>query len=121
MSRRTGKGPSKLDLRRAAEAAERLQASGEGGEATKAKKKTTKRTTTKTGSKRTKKKVDPQRQRIVWVVCDNSNQQVAKFPFNQLPEAEKKVEEMNQKGRGPYFVQRLKEPMPIEEETPADD
>lgn len=120
MARRTTKSPSRLELRKAAEAAEKMQgegkskATGEEGLVKKVKKKTVRR-------KSTKKKVDPQRLRLVWGVFDNSNQQVATFPYPERESADKKAAEMTEKGRGPYFVQPVKEPMPIEEEVPAEE
>ncbi|MFO0947903.1 MAG: hypothetical protein U1D30_18605 [Planctomycetota bacterium] len=66
--------------------------------------------------KSTKKKVDPHRLRLVWGVFDNSNQQVATFHYSDRAGADKKAEEMTEKGRGPYFVQPVKEPLPLEPE-----
>lgn len=104
MARRVGKSASRLDLRRAAEAAELLGASDSGS----AKKKAVKK---KAATRRkTKKKTVSEKMRMVWGVFDNGNQQIATFPYSDREEADKKAEEMNAKGRGIYFVQPVKEP-----------
>lgn len=73
----------------------------------------------KRAKRASKKKVDTSRLRLVWGVFDNSNQQIATFPYPDRRAAEEKVAQMGDKGRGPYFVQPVKEPMPIEiEEKP---
>lgn len=116
MARRTGKSPSRLELRRANDAAEeRLKEGGAepaGDEAKPAKKAAAKKPAVK--RKSTKKKSDPTRMRMVWGVFDNSNQQIASFPYNDRASADKRVVDLSEKGRGPYFVQPVKEPMPIE-------
>jgi hypothetical protein len=53
---------------------------------------------------------------MVWGVFDNSNQQIAAFPYAQRAEAEKKVQDMAGKGKGPYFIQPVKEAI-LEEEV----
>lgn len=91
-------------MRRAAEAAEKLGASG----ASSAKKKAAKK---KTATRRkTKKKAVSEKMRMVWGVFDNGNQQIATFPYSDRADADKKAEEMTAKGRGIYFVQPVKEP-----------
>lgn len=141
---RKGKTTSRLELRKAAEAAERLSEEEEaeddvesdddsaelGGDADvdvgiaelsedeeeKPVVKTVKKKPAKKAVRRksSKKKVDAQRLRLVWGVFDNSNQQIATFPYPDRAAAEQKATEMREKGRGPYFVQPVKEPMPIE-------
>ena len=116
MARRT-KAPGRLELRKAAEAAERLEEENK-PMADKAAKKTVKK---KTVRKRvTKKKVVSQRLKMVWGVFDNSNQQIASFPYSDRGAADAKVSEMGEKGRGPYFVQPVKEPIPEEDEPEAE-
>jgi hypothetical protein len=109
---------SRLELRREAEVAEKLEnAEGADGAAAKpAKKAAAKKTAAKKpAASRSKKakKVDPTRLRLVWGVFDNSNQQIATFPYSDRAAADAKVVEMMDKGRGPYFVQPVKEPMPL--------
>lgn len=52
------------------------------------------------------------RMRIVWNVVSDAFKTIATFDFSQRAEAETKAEEMNSKGKGTYFVQKSKEPMP---------
>lgn len=112
MARRTTKSPSRLELRKAAEAAKATQ---EGAAEPAAKKKTAEKAPRKKTAKK-KKKVDPSRLRLVWGVFDNSNQQVASFPYPERSQADKKAADLSEKGRGPYFVQPVKEAIPLESE-----
>lgn len=119
MARRSSKPPSRLELRKQAEAAESVGSASEeeSGEAASGKVAVKKKAVKKTvRRKSTKKKVDPHRLRLVWGVFDNSNQQVAVFPYTDRAGADKKAAEMTEKGRGPYFVQPVKEPLPLEPE-----
>lgn len=111
MARKSGKSPSRLDLRKAAEAAEKL---GKTAAPKAAKKKATKKKTTK----KTKAAAHPERLRMVWGVFDNSNQQIAAFPYAQRAEAEKKLQDMAGKGKGPYFIQPVKEAIIEDDEEP---
>lgn len=106
MARRTTKAPSRLELRKAAEAAE-------GAEGTTVAKK--KAASDKPKRKSTKKKAAVPRYRLVWGVFDNSNQQIATFAYNERAGADRKASDMTEKGRGKYFVQPVKEVMPPEE------
>lgn len=112
MPRRTTKSPSRLELRKAAEAAEKKPKAAK-GEAKATKKAPAKKRTTKKSTKAVK---NPERLRMVWGVFDNGNQQIAAFPYAQRELAEKKVEDMAGKGKGPYFIQPVKEPIIEEEE-----
>ena len=117
MARRPPKKTSRVELRKAAEAAEQMEAMESQGDS--AKKAAAKKTVKKKKAVRRKssKKAELQRMRMVWGVFDNSNQQVATFPYPEREAAEKKATDLNDKGRGPFFVQPVKEPMP--EEPPA--
>jgi hypothetical protein len=77
----------------------------------------------KRAKRTTKKKVDSGRLRLVWGVFDNSNQQVATFPFPERRAAEEKAAQLTEKGRGEYFVQPVKESIPatLEDDRPARD
>lgn len=108
MARRASKSTTRLDLRKEAEAAEKLKSEEKPATKAKAKKKKAARKTTR---RKTKKKVEAQRMRLVWGVFDNSSQQIAVFPYPERKDAEKKAEEMTAKGRGIYFVQPVKEPI----------
>lgn len=56
--------------------------------------------------KKTTKQV---RKRVVWVVYDNSNKPVARFPYTQKKEADEKAEQLKTDKKATYFVQPLKE------------
>ena len=106
MAKRTGKTPNRLELRKAAEAAEKKKKDAPASKA-KAKKAPAKKGTRRKSAKSSA----PERLRMVWGVFDNSNQQVAAFPYAQRQLAEKKIEDLAGKGRGPYFIQPVKEPI----------
>ncbi|QDU60626.1 hypothetical protein Pan216_14730 [Planctomycetes bacterium Pan216] len=110
MVRRSSKSPSRVELRKQAEAAEKLEASGDAPVKkvkAKAKKKATRRTS------KSKAKAAAERMRMVWGIFDGHNQQVATFPYPERSAADAKCEELTQgKGRGPYFVQPVREPYP---------
>lgn len=118
MARRTGKPPSRIELRKAAEAAEKSEKPAKKKVAGA---KATKKPAKKTTRKKTKASTAPERLRMVWGVFDNSNQQVAAFPYSGRADAEKKVEDMAGKGRGPYFIQPVKEAILEAEEDEAKD
>ena len=61
--------------------------------------------------KPTKKKVATQRMRMVWGVFDNGNNVIATFPFPERALADKRCGDLNEKGRGAFFVQPVKEPI----------
>lgn len=52
------------------------------------------------------------RKRIVWVVLNDSFKPVAQFDFNQKKEADKKVKELNEKGKATHFLQKQKIEIP---------
>ena len=123
MARRKARGPSLRDKQVEAEYAAKLEAEEAASPtAKKATKKTTKKKATKRKAtkSRARKKVS-ERQRIVWAVFNNSNQQVAAFDYPEKDAAYKKVEELGEKG-GPYFVQRVKEALVVsDDDTDTDD
>jgi flagellar hook-length control protein FliK len=100
-----------MELRRAVEAADKKPKAAKTPSAKSAKKPAKKKST-----KKTKAAQVPDRLRMVWGVFDNSNQQIAAFPYAQRAEAEKKVQDMAGKGKGPYFIQPVKEAI-LEEEV----
>jgi hypothetical protein len=51
------------------------------------------------------------RQKVVWVVFDNSNKLIQKFPYSQRGEADALVEKLKAEKKQTYFVQPVKEPM----------
>jgi hypothetical protein len=129
---RGGRGPSRLDKRREAEAAEARgkgeeredevaeeeeaeadegDEDGEGKKKKAAKKKAPKKPVgPKKPTKRTRTAKEVRR-RAVWVVFDNSNKPVGTFPYNKKHDAEvalaKKVEEK----KGTFFLNLIKEEM----------
>ena len=114
MVRKTSKSPSRLDKRKEFEAAEKLEAV-ESKTAKPDKKKAVRKASPK--KKKKKKKLEHQRMRMTWGVFDNSNHQVAVFPYVERDKADSKAAAMTEKGRGPFFVQPVKEPItePAEE------
>ena len=52
------------------------------------------------------------RMRIVWTVVNDAFKPVATFEYAQKDAAEAKAAELTAKGKGTYFVQKVKEPMP---------
>src|SRR5262249_50061185 len=52
------------------------------------------------------------RQRLVWVVFDNSNKRIGEpFPYPQKQAAEDKAAQLSAEKKSTYFVQPVKEPM----------
>jgi hypothetical protein len=48
------------------------------------------------------------KKKVVWVVLNDSFKPIAQFEFNQKAEADKKAQEMIEKGKGFHFVQKQK-------------
>jgi len=117
MAKRSGKSPSRLEMRKQVEAAEK-RTPGD-GEAKPAKKKAA---AAADGEKKVKKVAKPKkkvkkvvnvRQRRVWGIFDNSNQQVATFAYAQRQAADTKLAELQEKGKSnTYFIQPVNEPIP---------
>jgi hypothetical protein len=108
MARRT---LNRMELRRAAETAESIDA-GNGGvvaETTVAKKVAKPKTTKPRKSAKSKA---PVRMRVRWAVVNDSLKQVAIFDYPQRNEAEQKAADLMEKGKGHHFVRGVKEPMP---------
>ena len=124
---RGGRGPSRLDKRREAEAAEARgkedeeeveeeEAEGEADEGDdeespkKAKKKPAKKPAApkKPATKRTRTPKEVRR-RAVWVVFDNSNKVVGSFPFNQKEDAEAALAKKQEEKKGTFFLNLVKE------------
>ena len=79
------------------------------------KKKATKKKAVGPAKPRAKKTAKAVRKRVVWVVYDNSNKPIAKFPYTQEKEANEKAEQMKTDKKTTYFVQKVKEDWPLEE------
>lgn len=101
MARRT---TSRMDLRRAAEAAEATEskASAADAAAPKAKKAAAPK------AKRTREK-PVARKRLIWVVYNGSMKEEGRFPYDQRAGAEEKIEQLRQKSKKLYFIQPVKE------------
>ena len=101
------KSPSRLELRKQAEAAE--------AEETGSKKKKKKATKKKTRKKRTKEKA-ADRRRLVWAVFNGSMKEEARFPYEERAEAEEKMSALQKKStKKMYFIQPIKEVIPPSE------
>lgn len=97
MARKT---PSRLELRKQAEAVEAAEES-----AVKEKK------PRKAAAPRVKKvKEKPVvRKRLLWVVYSGSMKEEGRFPYDQLAAAEEKIEQLKLKSKKMYFIQPVKE------------
>jgi len=51
------------------------------------------------------------RQKVVWVVFDNSNKKIQTFPYNQRQSADELVARLMTEKKSTYFVQPVKENM----------
>ena len=112
MARKT---PSRLELRKMAEAAE-AQEAAKG--TTKKKKKVTKRKTRRTKAKTVIKK------RLIWVVFNGSMKEESRFPYAERAAAEEKLEQLRAKStKRLYYIQAVKEEIsdapPVEEPAEA--
>jgi len=118
-----GKPRNRIELRRQHEAAEDLDPVEADGplidddeeviEETKPRKKPTRAKAKPKPTARSSKAAKPAaRTRIVWHVVSDAFKTVASFEYAQKAEAETKAKELNEKGKGTFFVQKVKEPMP---------
>ena len=113
MARKTA---SRLSKRREAEAAEALEEAEPAAKKKKKKKKATKRKTTRS---RAKKDV-LERRKLVWAIYGSTMKEEARFPYEELKEAEAKLEQLRSKSKKSYFIQPLKEPITKEDEDEAE-
>jgi len=51
------------------------------------------------------------RKRLVWIIYNGSMKEEARFNYDQLAEAEERIEALRQKSKKLYFIQPLKEPL----------
>jgi hypothetical protein len=132
---RASRGPSRMDKRREAEAAEAREKDDEseveeeaeeeaeadadegddeeGGKKKKpAKKKAPKKpATAKKPTTKRSRAAKEVRRKAVWVVFDNSNKPVGTFPFNQKEEAEAALAKKIEEKKGTFFLNLIKEEM----------
>lgn len=93
------KPPSRMDKRLEAEAVEAMEKSSGG-----------KKKTATTKAKTTRKKAKAvERKRLVWGVFSGTLKEEARFPYNERPQAEEKLEQLRQKSKKLYFIQPIKE------------
>lgn len=105
MARKT---PSRLELRKQAEAAE-----AEEKASPKKKKKATKKKATR--KKRVKEKL-ADRRRLVWAIFNGSMKEEARFPYEERAEAEEKMKALQKKAtKKMFFIQPIKEVIPASE------
>lgn len=65
--------------------------------------------------KRPRKAKMPPRMRALWCVYDGGMKEIALFDYNQRSAAEAKLAALQDKHKGPYFLQIVKQPMPAAE------
>src|SRR5215210_2685477 len=117
-----GKPQNRLELRRQYDAAEPLDPmedevdalvddEDDGDEAERKPKKKPK-APAKAKSKAVKAAKPAARMRIVWAVVNDAFKSVSTFEYAQKDAAEARAAELTAKGKGTYFVQKVKEPMP---------
>ena len=117
-----GKPQNRLELRRQYDAAEPLDPmedevdalvdDEDDGEEAERKPKKKPKAPAKSKAKAVKAAKPAARMRIVWAVVNDAFKAVATFEYAQKDAAEAKAAEMTAKGKGTYFVQKVKEPMP---------
>jgi len=75
-----------------------------------AKKKEPKKKARKKPAKRSRKKeAVPDRFKVYWGVFNHALKRVALYEFNQKKAADKRASELNEGGKPPHFVQKIKE------------
>lgn len=109
------KSPSRLEMRRQAEAAEAEEKSSPKKKATKKKKATRKKKAAKADIRR----------RLVWGVFTGSMKEESRFPYDQRDAAVERIEQLRAKNaKKLYFIQPVKEPLDAEgvgAKVPAED
>ena len=94
----------------------KLRAEAEAAEAAEEAPKTTKKKAAKktTRKKKAKKDAAEIRLKAFWGVFSQSLKRVAVFDYSQRKAADKKVADLNAKGKTPHFVQLVKEAIEVE-------
>ena len=67
-----------------------------------------------------KKKAAVIRHKVFWGVFNHAMKRVALYDYNQKKAAEKRVKELNDSGKPPHFVQKVKEEVEEVLEAPAE-
>ena len=104
------KASTRNELNQTTEAAANSPATSDGPGETKPKKAVKPPKATK--PRRSSKSKIPVRMRVRWAVVNDSLKQVAIFDYAQRTEADQKVADLIEKGKGHHFVRIIKEPMP---------
>ncbi len=107
MARKTA---NRLELRRAAEAAEAREADGQESGSDESPTTTTK--TTKTATKRKRATTKEVRKKAFWAVFNNKGISVAEFDYSDKAAAEQKAQDLSNGQETPHFVQLLKKDIP---------
>lgn len=120
-------GKNRLEMRRMAEAAEKLKKTAGETDGKKGKKKTA-------AAAKPKRKAAPrkskdrahQRKRVVWCVFNGSMKEEGRFPYDKKEEAEAKLELLRSKSKKLYFLQPVKEVIgdsaaPVSDILPGDE
>jgi hypothetical protein len=106
----SGRILNRRELREQADQAQRQQAEGAGAAAPEAGAKPKRAAAPRARKPRAKKA--PPRLCARWGVFDGGMKQVAIFDYNQRAAADAKLAELLGRGKGTYFLQIVKEPMP---------
>jgi hypothetical protein len=102
-------GKNRLEMRRMAEAAEKIKKTSGETDGKKAKKgKAPAKAKRKTASRKGKDRAH-QRKRMVWCVFNGSMKEEGRFPYDKKDEAEAKLELLRSKSKKLYFLQPVKE------------
>ena len=70
-------------------------------------------------ARKPRKPKTPPRMRALWCVYDGGMKEVALFDYNQRAAAEAKLAALLDKRKGLYFIQIVKQPMPVVEPAEA--
>jgi hypothetical protein len=116
MARKT---PSRLELRRQAEAADGQGASAEKEKAEKKVKRA--KDPAKKPTRRAKSKVS-ERKRLMWAVFNGSMKEEGRFPYDQRDSAEERVEQLKLKSpKKIFFIQAIKETITAPLKAPGEE
>jgi hypothetical protein len=120
-------GKNRLEMRRMAEAAEKIKktAGEDDGKKGKKKAKAAPKAKRKTAARKGKDRAH-QRKRMVWCVFNGSMKEEGRFPYDKKADAEAKLELLRSKSKKLYFLQAVKEvigesAVPVSDIIPADE
>jgi hypothetical protein len=112
-----GRVLNRRELRKQTDQAEQAEANGAEPATTAAPSKASARRkgTVAPRTTRPRKSKMPPRMRALWCVYDGGMREIALFDYNQRAAAEEKLAALQDKHKGPYFLQLVKQPMPAAE------